>query len=346
MGDTAISWTHRPGTRGRSWNPIKGCSRVSEGCRHCYAERQAARIVRMQGESSVYAPLIRTVRRMGAYGEEVVDLWAGKAILDSKTLVQPLRWRAPSTVFANSMSDMFHESLTNEQIAAVFGVMAACQQHTFIVLTKRAKRMRKWFAWAVVFMQQCARNYGADIPLHLIDGMYKAWPLSNVWIGVSVENQAAADERIPDLLATPAAVRLLSCEPLLGPVDLRTVQHDREFEVNALTGDHGVNRPLEGRAPGINWVIAGCESGPDARPCDVVWLRSLRDQCKESSVPFYLKQANSRDWVPMIEHGPCAWYPTKGPITAGMDSYRKAGGVIECPYLDGVQHRAFPVGPE
>ncbi len=337
MSDTAISWTHRPGTRGRSWNPVKGCSRVSGGCRHCYAERQAARVVRMRrGKATVYDDLVRTVN-----GEA---RWTGRVILDTRVLAEPLRWRDPSTVFVNSMSDLFHESLNNEQIAAVFGVMAATPQHTFQILTKRAKRMREWFAWL--------RNQGDPFPAGALDylddtataalaGHFDCchlnlmascrWPLSNVWLGVSVENQAAADERIPELLATPAAVRFLSCEPLLESVDLRRVR-PHPMPIDSLTGRWSVpQRDGSTQEPRIHWVIAGCESGPGARPCDVAWLRSLRDQCAQAGVPFFLKQAMAQK-----DHRD-SW------IVADRDgSHRKAGGVIELPYLDGVQHRAFP----
>lgn len=300
---TGISWTDA------TWNPVRGCSRVSEGCRNCYAERQAARIVRM-GASHAYGSLVRITD-----GGE--PRWTGDVQLDAKTLALPLRWRHPRRIFVNSMSDLFHESLTNEQIAAVFGVMAAAPQHTFQVLTKRAKRMREWFSWvdnygrevmAVEAIQWIASHDGARrsrrIELENQVAMPATWPLPNVWLGVSVENQAAADERIPELLATPAAVRFLSCEPLIGPVDLKGWK--------------------------LHLVISGCESGPGARPCDVAWLRSLRDQCASAGVPYFLKQAReSPDTM-------------NADITDGPGSKRKAGGVIELPYLDGVQHAAFP----
>ncbi len=118
----------------------------------------------------------------------------------------------------------------------------------------------------------------------------KMWPLPNVWLGVSAEDQQRADERIPLLLPTPAAVRFVSVEPMLGPVDLSCLQHDREFEVDALTGAHGVLRPLRGKGPSLDWVIAGCESGHGARPADVSWFRSLKDQCVAAGTPYFLKQ--------------------------------------------------------
>ncbi len=359
---TGIEWTDA------TWNPVRGCSRVSEGCRNCYAERVAARFSGpgkpYEGFAKVTAPrdLLDRVggRRNG---------WTGEVRLINKHLADPLRWKKPRRIFVNSMSDLFHERLTNEQIAAVFGVMAAAPQHTFQCLTKRSKRMREWFAWIKERGDRWApRRCGdaaevAGAPVYRVGPNGRSpwndsrcmWPLPNVWLGVSVENQAAADERIPDLLSTPAAVRFLSCEPQLGEVDLRHVQHDRMFEVDALTGDHGVRRPLAGRGPGIDWVIAGCESGPGARPCDVAWLRSLRDQCADAETAFFLKQAREVDGqmtaVPPptpLEDQP-GYSPRVGPfiptIGFGPGSKRKAGGVIGAPYLDGKQHLAFPTSP-
>lgn len=333
MGDTAISWTHRPGTRGRTWNPTKGCSRISEGCRHCYAESQAARIVRMnRGKPTVYDDLVKLHRDGYAAAR-----WTGKVILDTETLAAPLKWRWPSTVFVNSMSDLFHESLTNEQIAAVFGVMAACPRHTFQCLTKRAGRMRAWFEWIAVqptylhtikMSPRLVCRVEADKLINpKMEGRPlgtepdpRGWPLPNVWLGVSVENQDAADERIPLLLQTPAAVRFLSCEPLLGPVELPS--HDQSMGRS--------HSPLD-------WIISGCESGPGARPCDIVWLRSLRDQCAAAGVPFFLKQGTTTLGGDVADQ-----HANHLGLCSGQGSRRKPGGVIELPYLDGKQHVEWP----
>lgn len=248
MGDkTGISWTDA------TWNPVPGCSRVSEGCRHCYAEVQAARIVRMaRGKPSRYDGLVRVT----AGGEA---RWTGKVVLDPQALALPLSWRKPRRIFVNSMGDLFHESLTNDQIAAVFGVMAAAPQHTFQCLTKRPARMREWFEWIAGGHDSetnlCAQHADlalTDAGLQMWSGPRRAvmrgeapWPLPNVWLGVSIENQAAADERIPELLRTPAAVRFLSCEPLLGKVDLsrwlggNDVEQDQEGRGIRLRGGEG-----------------------------------------------------------------------------------------------------------
>lgn len=296
MGDTtAIGWTHRPGTKGRTWNCVRGCSRVSEGCRHCYAEQQAARIVRMgKGKPTPYDGLVRIL------GGE--PRWTGEVRLIPERLEDPLRWKSPSTVFVNSMSDLFHESLTHEQIAAVFGVMAACPQHVFQVLTKRARRMKEWFSWAGTEDLDSLRSYAQRALDPVITMRYvdrgSTWPLPNVWIGVSVENQEAADERIPDLLETPASVRFLSCEPLLGPLDLtlrgsRIAGWDEDWKYDTLRGAEWANPHSDvedGSSTKLDWVIDGCESGPGARPAEEPWFRSLAEQCREAGVPYFHKQ--------------------------------------------------------
>lgn len=287
---TGIEWADEV------WNCIRGCSRVSEGCRHCYAERTAARF---SGPGQPYEGLVKVAARrqieVDAAGEptgrarDVKEArWNGEVRFVVEHLADPLRWKKPRRIFVNSMSDLFHEKLTNEQIAAVFGVMAAAPRHTFIVLTKRARRMREWFEWLAssvdpfpagaldLLDEEATSHLGGVCHLNL---MAKCkWPLPNVILGVSVENQAAADERIPDLLATPAAVRAISAEPLLGPLDLSA-----PCPPNA--------RPFLRSPDRISWVIAGCESGPGARVCSTEWLRSLRDQCAEAGVAYFLKQA-------------------------------------------------------
>lgn len=345
---TGISWTDA------TWNPVRGCSRVSEGCRHCYAERVAARF---SGPGQPYEGLIK-IRKSEVinYRETLAERktivkdveeprWNGKVRFVTQHLADPLRWKKPRRIFVNSMSDLFHESLTNEQIAAVFGVMAACPQHTFQVLTKRARRMREWFSWVTDHGAQGARSAcrvsASDIIGRPVESQVPpvggfAWPLHNIWLGVSVENQAAADERILDLLATPAAVRFLSCEPLLRPIDLAGAPAGRRLLAGACGSMPGTCEDNSCRTS-IDWVIAGCESGSGARPADVAWFRSLRDQCAAAGVPFFLKQAvgTRREFVAGKGDGCVGMYASEG-------SKRKPGGVIELPYLDGVQHAAFP----
>lgn len=245
---TNIEWTDV------TWNPVTGCSKVSAGCKNCYAEAVAHR------------------------------------------LTAPLCWRKPRKVFVNSMADLFHADVPDWFIDRVFAVMAMSPQLTFQVLTKRPERMRQYMKQQV-FGRAEGFTYGdriariacdilAGLPERLGNsvarrmlGLRTPWPLPNVWLGVSVENQSAADDRIPHLLATPAAVRFLSCEPLLGPVQLG---------VGGQFFDYGI-----GGCPRIDWLICGGESGPGARPCDVAWIRSIVQQCKAAAVPVFVKQLGS-----------------------------------------------------
>jgi protein gp37 len=264
-----IQWTDR------TWNPVRGCSLVSPGCTNCYAMRQAHR---QSGESGAYEGLTR----LGPNG----PVWTGSARLVPKALFEPLRWRKPQRIFVNSMSDLFHESLSGNDIARVFAIMAACPDHTFQILTKRPEVMLAWF------------KEGEDLAYAAGDALAhhrgwchahqdREWPLSNVWLGVSVENQATADERIPLLLQTPSAVRFVSYEPALGPVDF-----DNRWFINWTSGrKNGSTGPVTvGPRPAVNWLIVGGESGPRARPCDVAWIRSAVRQCRAAGVPVFVKQ--------------------------------------------------------
>lgn len=331
MGDkTGISWTDA------TWNPIRGCSRVSEGCRNCYAERVAARFSQ---PGMPYHGLADQTRK----GSK----WTGAVRLIREHLGDPVQWKRPRRIFVNSMSDLFHENLTNEEIAAVFGVMAAAPRHTFQVLTKRAERMREWFEWVHEFgalrcdtlrriRNEATRRLPAELAGRLNGDVHADgvdWPLANVWLGVSVEDQDAADTRIPELLTTPAAVRFLSCEPLIGPVDLFAFMKG-ELRDQCLPMLGGTSA-----TPGLNWVIAGCESGPGSRRCEVEWLRSLRDQCATAGVAYFLKQAEES-----TDHGEDHHLGAIAPDEGSKMKARRPGGnhVIELPYLDGVQHAAFP----
>lgn len=287
MGDTKIQWTDR------TWNPVRGCSRVSEGCRNCYAERIAARFSR--GDTggmtdSGYEPncdalpFSRVATPRG---------WTGRVELVESKLLAPLRWRKPSRVFANSMSDLFHQALTHEERAAIFGIMAAAPQHQFQVLTKRPEVARDFFAWMADATVGSALTPQRKMVLALRDKLLgrapaenrvddAAWPLPNVWLGVSVEDQHTADERIPLLLDTPAAVRFVSYEPALGPVDFSGCAGGSDW-----LGDQHDDAPGES---GIDRIIVGGESGPGARPFDVEWARSTIAQCKAAGVACFVKQ--------------------------------------------------------
>jgi protein gp37 len=290
---TAISWTEE------TWNPTLGCTKVSPGCDGCYAIRQA-RIRAANPHPKIAAAFDGIVERT-ASGLD----WTGRVNQLPDRLDLPLRWRKPRRVFVDSMSDLFHDEVSDEFIARVFAVMAAAPQHTFQLLTKRHGRMRSLLSRREFWESVC--DGLVDLDLHpdgrdtIID---RVWPrpairpLHNVWLGVSVEDQQRADLRIPALLKTPAAVRWISAEPLLGPVGLDRIPYrgDVEYVLDVLRHEYGQVKPrmpfgmgLSGLG-GIDWVVTGGESGPAARPMDPAWARSLRDQCTAAGVPFHHKQ--------------------------------------------------------
>ncbi len=273
MGDkTGISWTDA------TWNPIRGCSIVSPGCTNCYAMKQARR---MDHPGGAYEGL--TEMTSGGV------VWNGKVRTVPHLLEQPLRWRKPRRIFVNSMSDLFHEDVSVDFIARVWEVMAATPWHDYQILTKRPGRMR-----------DVVEDIGIDAVEH---GQYRhgvtfdaddfqpadglEWPLPNVWLGVSVEDHKRADERILLLLETPAAVRFISAEPLLGPL---------EFPLEWLAPFKDTD-PMLNRTPRIDWVIVGGESGKPwrkIRHCNVQWIRDIVSQCREAEVPVFVKQLGTR----------------------------------------------------
>jgi len=267
----------------KTWNPVRGCSRVSSGCDNCYAIREAVRHDHPEG---AYEGLTRRTKQ----GND----WAGKVGFASHKLREPLRWRKSSRVFVNSMSDLFHPALSNEQIAAVFGVMGAAPRHTFQVLTKRAARMRRWCRWleqqSLSKVDVCYREATPYIGETWLENCSyeRSWPLRNVYLGVSIEDQKSADDRIPDLLRTPAAVRFISAEPLLGPVDLgEYLECSRDYE-----------DPAHDQCDTLDWVIVGGESGPGARPLSLSWIRNIVDDCEMATirVPCFVKQLGARPY--------------------------------------------------
>ena len=273
MTASNIEWTDD------TWNPVRGCSRYSPGCLNCYAERQA---VRQSGPGGKYEGLVRSTPSG--------PRWTGKVAFDEKKLVEPLSWRKPRRVFVNSMSDLFHEALTDEQIDRVFAVMALADQHTFQCLTKRPQRMRDYLReiqddlkdthhWAALASEI------TDSPCAVGTVESRDWPLPNVWLGVSVEDQKTADERIPILLDTPAAVRFVSVEPMLGPVDFKRVK----TACGAWATGCCCSAPACMHTK-LDWVIVGGESGPGARPCDVALIRGIVRQCRESGTAVFVKQ--------------------------------------------------------
>jgi protein gp37 len=280
-GKSNIEWTEH------TWNPIVGCSIVSPGCTNCYAMKMAGRLS-VIGHSQHYKGTTKRVN-----GNTV---WTGKlALAPETTLLEPLRRKKPAMYFVNSMGDLFHEDCPDEWIDRVFAVMALAPQHTFQVLTKRAERMREYFAASTNIPGfSSAAHYRVACGVALRGGASDdmRWPLPNVWLGVSTEDQKRADERIPLLLQTPAAVRFISAEPLLGPVDLTRLAREGEngaFIDDALTGFRS-NGHGGATGPKLDWVIVGGESGGGARPMHPEWARSLRDQCAQAETAFFFKQ--------------------------------------------------------
>lgn len=321
-GNSKIEWCDA------TWNPVRGCTRVSEGCKNCYAEVMAARFNAPGQWGHGFAEIVGTGARRD-------HRWTGRVELIESQLTLPLRWRKPRRIFVNSTSDLFHEALPDAAIDRVFAVMALCPQHTFQVLTKRPERMRAYLSdedlnnrlsaalgcmldgdwiWTEgkrfrdrierlidVFIGQGTDNLG-DIVYH-DDPM----PLPNVWLGTSVEDQATADERIPHLLATPAAIRFVSAEPLLGRLDPSNIRLPNGDVLNALTGEiHDANTGcIVQESAALDQIIVGGESGPNARPFDLAWARSILAQCKAAEVPCFVKQLGTKpigNWGDQMRH--------------------------------------------
>jgi protein gp37 len=306
MGDTSIEWTDK------TWNPIRGCSRVSEGCRNCYAEKVAYRFSgeRLDGRPAPYEGLMQR-----APDGMRIPKWNGQIKFVEEHLIDPLKWKEPKRIFVNSMSDLFHENVTDEMQDRIFAVMALCPQHTFQILTKRPERMAAYVdgrsepgcdglrgALVEGMTQKLYSELHPEDKSEIAMWLAVKWPPPNVHLGVSCENQATADERIPLLLDTPAAVRFISAEPLLGPLDLSRWMWPmcwhwdskyRTPEAAIAAGAFAERRPqalVSAHARFINWTIVGGESGAGARPMHPDWARSLRDQCQAAGVPYFFKQ--------------------------------------------------------
>jgi protein gp37 len=282
---TAIEWTDE------TWNPVVGCTKVSQGCKYCYAKT-------LHDKRHKAAIAGKAVHPQYLQPFETVQLMPDR-------LEAPLRWRKPRRVFVNSVSDLFHEDVPDEFLQRVFVIMARTPQHTYQILTKRPERMLNFF------MRRALVETHDD----LFWLAANRWPLPNVWLGVSVEDQKAADDRIPLLLKVPAAVRFLSCEPLLGPIDLFGWLCEPTDETYRLLskwyGPDGFDetgsqpeRQFKLRAPcPLDWVIIGGESGKDARDCDLRWIASLVAQASLAGARPFVKQLGSSpimnyyDWL-------------------------------------------------
>ena len=334
---TTIEWTRRPGTKGETWNPVVGCDIVSPGCTHCYAMKRAERIQRMSdglGRETHYAGTTKP--------SKAGPVWTGTVnVAPDDVLTKPLRWKSPRTVFVNSMSDLFHEAVPDETIDRIFAVMALTPQNTYQVLTKRSARMQAYITRLHDEpVRDTVRRIVAAWPGQAPVPDEIAIPLPNVWLGVSAERQKEADERIPDLLTTPAAIRFVSAEPLLEAIDFarigtldairaafpsmveRIEQDSRPSIVSGMqidvvsgrnqatifhqTPDHtgGFTIRFPRPFPRLDQIIVGGESGPDARPMHPAWARQIRDQCAAAGTAFFFKQWGA--WEPVSETRPDA----------------------------------------
>ncbi len=351
---TKIEWTDA------TWNPITGCSVVSPGCTNCYAMKLAG--TRLKNHPT----------RAGLTSDSKAGpVWNGQMRFNEGMLLDPLKWRRPRMIFVCAHGDLFAENVPDDWIDQVFAVMALAPHHTFQVLTKRPERMRAY----MTSPHSALRFYHIVMDMVVVDGhkailttrethhiapdgkkvMLGVWPLPNVWLGVSVEDQKRADERIPVLLETPAAIRWVSAEPLLGMLDVR-----RHIEMAHLDSELGLSNP------GIDWVVAGGESGRGARPMHPDWARSLRDQCAEAGVPFLFKQwgeylpaidreRDDPDWHRDYSHTyaddqpDMAWLNIEGGCGfhgARFHVMQRVGKRVAGRLLDGIEHNAFPTTPQ
>ena len=257
--NSKIEWTDH------TWNPITGCTPISEGCRNCYARRIAKRF-------------------RGRFGYPEDEPF--RVTFHPERLEEPLRWKKPRKVFVCSMGDLFHEGGWGDWVLRIWSVMAASPQHIFQVLTKRAERAKDLLAYWMLPAMQATLSW---IP---------GWPLKNVWFGVTAENQKCADERISILLQILAAIRWVSLEPLLGPVDLTRATGSTVFDGGGC--DFGMvsdPRPFD-------WVVIGCETGPNRRPCKLKWVRGIIEQCDKAGVPVFVKQLEING---KVSHNPEDW---------------------------------------
>ncbi len=339
-------------------NVFRGCSKVSAGCMHCYAEAMAARF-----------------HKPGQWGESLTKdgRWTGDIQFSLGALQLAFKWKRPRRIFINSTSDTFHPNVKEEWLNYLFATVALNPHHTFIVLTKRPDRMCEYMCRenrdeAIGYhAYELSEEFGGDTTrapalIHRGHPPHGSWPLPNLWLGVSVEDQATAEQRITPLLAAPAAVRFVSAEPLLGPVDLTRLDMDVMFGIDkpdphgyrpkhyfdALRGMSDIN-PIHGAEPdlaALDWLIVGGESGPKARPIHPDWVRGLRDQCTATDTPFFFKQWG--EWG--FAGGDCTHMLS---INGNLTTLGNAPGDADWPcakigkrkaghLLDGVAHREFP----
>lgn len=286
-----IEWTQE------TWNPIIGCSKISDGCKNCYAEKMAGRLANIEATKQY----LKVLKWDNGYGgnefetpaQYISEGWNGQPHFVESALKKPLKRKKPTMYFVCSMGDLFHESAPFEWIDKVIEIIAKCPQHTFQILTKRAERMLDYFN----HLNESLKDFEG----------YR--PLDNLWLGTTAENQEQADKRIPTLLQIPAAIRFVSIEPMLSKVDLKCIEKKNSEGKHVCF--YQVLKPIENcgdsNRHALDWVICGGESGANARPMHPEWVRLLRDQCEEAKVPFFFKQWG--EWLPTQLGG---WGNTSG----------------------------------
>lgn len=321
---TAIEWCDA------TINAISGCLPASPGCTNCFASTAGQR-------RRPNHPVNGLTRPAKADDPASHHVWTGAIRLNEEWLVKPLRWSRPRRIFWNAHGDPFFERVPYEWVDRELAVAALTPHHVHMLLTKRTARMRRYFAMPGTPERILEAAKDLPAPFGRLPDRWQ-WPLPNVWLGTSVEDQERAMQRIPDLLAVPAVIRFLSCEPLLGPLDINA----------AATGADRWSESTHGAAS-IAWVIAGGESGPGARPMHPEWVRALRDQCHASHVPFFFKQWGV--WFPygQFDADGCLNTTTRGEHPGVWHEWRQYDGFSvrlgkkrAGRLLDGVEHSAFP----
>ncbi|MCC6596958.1 MAG: DUF5131 family protein [Rhodanobacteraceae bacterium] len=308
---TKIEWTkNKDGSQGKTWNPVRGCEHASPGCKSCYAQRQAHR----------FSALGRPYHGLTLLSPRG-PVWNGQVRLVPENLGEPLTWMKPTTIFVGSMTDIFHDDVPRQYIAAIFGVMALACHHTYQVLTKRSRRMRE--VVNSLSLEECvmalADNPWCSLSLPRSKGIaigrqmktigrdppnFPNWPMEHVWLGASVEDQRRADERLVELIQTQARLRMVSVEPLLEQIDLhRYLWLTGASSAGPFTDAAGRKRGGGGKggqmvtsvpAGDLHWVIVGGESGNHARPFDLAWAERIQEQCREAGVAYFFKQGGDR----------------------------------------------------
>lgn len=310
MQKSSIEWINPVPGVGYTWNPTSGCSIVNKDCTRCYAMRQAARFA---GEGQPFHGLVRRTKDG--------PIWTGKVRLEEDRVMQPLRRRVPSMFFVDSMSDLMHKALTDEQIDQPFAAMLLSPWHRYVFLTKRHERLAEYTTSPELYQRVlgAADAMRQAMPRLMTVGISNpaALPAGWIWGGISAGYQEALDERIVGLLRASLAVRVLSLEPLIGPVTLWKWlrPHHHVWSAHAVRGcaactlrqDHDIDHNAS-----ISWVITGAESGPGRRPCELGWIRDLRDECALGNVPFFFKQwvdGEGKHGLPKLDGKTWAMWP-------------------------------------